>query len=218
MDSNVLFVKVEKIKNYFYMLNREKVTYILRNNINNELPNCLKIGKDIDLIVKKEDMSFFDLLMKEIGFDKKVYSDNRQFLYGLTDSFMYQDGKDKSGFRVHIFNQLSCKGLIPIWVPIDEEIQQYAWSNKVWNNLNEWWELDKDTMFVYMITRCIFDKKCFPLEYIIDIEKNFSNINHDIVKSFFEKIVFGYAERLFELIEERRYEEIVNDYLSFSDY
>lgn len=218
MVSHDRYVDENKIKDYFEKLNQEKITYIIRNNINDEIPGCLKAGKDIDLLVKKEDMDHFRRFMESLGYNGEIHSDNRQFLYGLTDSYMYQNKCDKDGFRVHVFNQLSCKGLLPFWIPLDKEIQKYAWDNKVWNGSNQWWELDKDTMFTYLIVRCIFDKKSFSSEYIMDIEKYYLEIHYNIVKSFLGKIFFRYADRLFDLIGEKRYEEIVEDYLSFSDY
>lgn len=108
-----------------------KITYIVRNNINEEMSNHLIMGKDIDLLVKNKDMKLFDTLMKTLNYDKGVQCDNRRFLYGLKDSFMYQNYDDDCGFRVHVLNQLSCKGLLPFWVPLDKDIQEYVWKNKI---------------------------------------------------------------------------------------
>lgn len=121
MGNIVDYVDENKIKNYFNMLNQEKIIYIIRNNINNEIPSCLKVGKDIDLPLKSESMNSFDIIMKKCGYDKNIYSDNRQFLYGLTDSFMYQDHNMENGFRIHVFNQLNYKGLLPFWISLDKE-------------------------------------------------------------------------------------------------
>jgi hypothetical protein len=44
---------------------------------------------------------------------------------------MYQNYDDDCGFRVHVLNQLSCKGLLPFWVPLDKDIQEYVWKNKI---------------------------------------------------------------------------------------
>lgn len=218
MDNKPKYVDETKINDYFNRLNQDKINYIIRNNINDELPAHLGLGKDIDLLVKKKDMDHFHLLMENLGYDKEIYSDNRQFLYGITDSFMYQNNRDTNGFRVHTFNQLSCKGLLPFWLPLDREIQQYAWENKIWNDMNQWWEFDINTKFIYMIVRCVFDKRVFSPKYIIDIEKCFPMIDYNIVKGFFEKIFFCYTDRLLDLITKKRYEEIVEDYISFSDY
>jgi hypothetical protein len=49
-----------------------KITYIVRNNINEEMSNHLIMGKDIDLLVKNKDMKLFDTLMKTLNYDKGV--------------------------------------------------------------------------------------------------------------------------------------------------
>ena len=49
----------DELIDIFNILNESKLNYILLRNIGDELPSHLKIGKDIDVLIKKKDESNF---------------------------------------------------------------------------------------------------------------------------------------------------------------
>ena len=66
------YINKECIYSFFQQLNRDcpAVRYVLIKNINGELPERLKDGKDIDLLVKEEDREAFAEFMHTHGFQR----------------------------------------------------------------------------------------------------------------------------------------------------
>ena len=70
----------------FNNLNAAELRYILIRNIKSELPNNLRIGKDIDLLVPYNERSKFINFLIEKGFKNIRHPHcNNIFLYGATN-------------------------------------------------------------------------------------------------------------------------------------
>jgi hypothetical protein len=73
----------------FEQLNSSNLDYLLLRNINQELPGKLKEGKDIDLLVHKDDLEKWIPFFKTIGFNVIQHPlRNDVFLYE-TDPFVF---------------------------------------------------------------------------------------------------------------------------------
>ncbi len=219
-DTNVKqndFVDSQIIMNFFRMLNEENIQYVIRNNLGNEIPNHLRKSKDIDLLIHEDDYSRFEEKMFELGCRKEEKADNR-FLYGLKGDIMWYMPDYMETFRVHVFSKLSCKALLPFWIPLDKKIQKRIWEEKIWDKENEWWIVDNETRFVYLLVRCIFDKKQFMDVYIEDIKKYKEIIDMDLTKELLSTVFFKYTNRLLFMIDNNKFEDIIEDYISYSEY
>ena len=67
------YVNPESIIDMFNNLNAAGLRYILIRNINSELPDSLKIGKDIDLLVPYKERSKFINFLIITRFKKKSH-------------------------------------------------------------------------------------------------------------------------------------------------
>lgn len=208
--------------NFFSELNSSKVSYILLKNIGNELPGRLKKGKDIDIVVDQRDKELFEKVMQR-HFVKELppygIKNGWAFLYGL-EEYQFWKGKSSCGdLYIDASFALACKGLMPnVWIPLDSKIQKRMWENRTWDKENNYWITDRETRFVYCIVRSIFDKKEFEKKYIDEIEKEKEVIDWGVVREILPLVVFKYADKLEHMIMEGKYDSIISEYISFTEY
>ena len=101
-------VNPKHIKDFFKLLNEEKVSYILPKNDGNLILNAVEDGKDVDIIVLPEDYdNFLDIVLHK-GFERLPgESEKYFFLYKLRPDIYLQ--KDDAFF--HAYEKLSCVSL-----------------------------------------------------------------------------------------------------------
>ncbi len=210
-----MYVPENVVVDFFEKLNEENIIYVVRNNIDGELPRHLKATKDIDLLIYEKCIDRFEHLMRNMGFQKNMMYDQRQFLEGTRGNIMWKN--DFSLLQVHIFYDLCCKGLSMEWNKIGEDIQNRIWSKKKWDNVNCFWVMDNETQFIYLIARSIFDKNSFQRGYIKEINHLCSNIDKSIVKGYLTEIFGDFTDELIGMIERQNYDQIIKTYFSFKD-
>ena len=217
------YIDKNEIVNFFNLLNKEEIEYVLIKNINDELPNQLEDGKDIDILVKPDNINHFRKIIKENMFEKRIHPLGRakgwNFAYQLFECEFWQKvGIDKTLY-IDISEKLCCKSLTPkTWIPLDNCINDDIWKNKQYDKDNNWWIMDDDTMVIYLIVRSIFDKREFKDGYIKGIEVRKELLINTSTKYKLSKVFFKYSDRLIELIMKGRYSDIIQDYFSFTDY
>ena len=64
------YIDPESIKSTFSILNESGIDYILIRNINNEIPEKLVEGKDIDILAKYSDKNKLNELLVQSGFSR----------------------------------------------------------------------------------------------------------------------------------------------------
>ena len=207
------FFSKNQVLDLFNLLN-ENVEYILLRNINNELPSRLSKKKDIDIIVKESSLDILNtiLLKNKWNVIRHPYS-RVPFLYGMTPFIFY----NKNGLHLDVCCQLSCRSLNKgEWFPLHMDIQKKIWKDKIAvNQPFITYMLSSEDEFVHLLTRCIFDKKSFHKDYINRIEFLLRKIDISVVKGLLELVFYKYTNRLIEMIENKRFEKIPQDYIQF---
>lgn len=208
------------IRRFFQTLNEADVTYVLIKNIDGELPEHLRYGKDIDLLVKSSDLPAYERAIAGMGFQYKPHPQSVaagwKLLYGAEDCIMR---KIPDSLEVDVHTSLCVKSLLGnLWIPLDRSIQTYLWAHRTWDEAQGWWQMDERTLTVYLLARCIFDKQAFPAPYRREIPHHVAMLDDPIVCDMLGKVFFRYAPRLVELVRAERFDDIVEDYLSFADY
>lgn len=215
------YITQKQVNDFFELLKMNNISYVLIKNIGDELPDCLPVGKDIDIIVNESDKNKFMEIMKNHDFhlcNHPVGSYNGYaFLYGLPEFWQFSDAEEK--LYIDTTFKLCCKGLMPkTWIPLDKKIQERIWKERVWDEKNNWWIMDSETRFVYYIARCIFDLKKFSETYTKEIENTVVNVRWETVEELLSFIFYRYTKRLVVLIKNKQYHEIISDYIAFSEY
>ena len=78
--------------------------------------------------------------------------------------------------------------------------------------------MDDVTILLYLIVRSVFDKKRFRDKYIREIEKRIKYIDEFTFYELAKTVFWGFTPRMIELIKERKYEDVLGRYLSYSEY
>ncbi|MBE5980974.1 MAG: hypothetical protein E7249_17910 [Paenibacillaceae bacterium] len=218
-----MFINKLHVMDFFELINGSSIDYVLIKNVGRELPDQLKDGKDIDIIVKDNQIDKFEKFMKSHNFSIVDHPLGRKngwnFGYQLPEHQFWKKNNIEETLYIDVSFKLSCKSLSPkIWIPLDQQINKDIWENKVFDKKNGWWIMDDRTIFIYMIVRSVFDKNQFKDVYVNDIEKMSYLLNDiDVVRSM-ECVFFKYTNRLIDLLKEKRYDDIINDYICFVEY
>lgn len=217
------FIHKEYIDSFFNLLNENEIEYLLIKNIADELPYSLQNGKDIDILVRLENREKFTECMGAHGFLYREpplgISGGWSFGYQLPQYQFWQLGGIKQVFYIDVCFKLMCKSLSPkMWVPLDESINTHAWQNKEWNETLKCWQMGEKTLFVYLFARCVFDKHTFSEKYIAEIEKRKHLLSDAEVVAMIRTIFYKFTDTLVQLVTEKRYDEIINKYITFVNY
>lgn len=217
-----MYIERQKINDLFEMINGS-VEYVLIKNISSELPNKLIDGKDIDILVNETSRDVFEKIMVSNGYQKKVHplgvKNGWSFLYGLPEYQFWKCESKEYDLFVDVSFMLCCKSLQPkMWIPFDKCIQERIWKNRRWDNINKWWRMDEETTYIYLISRCVFDKAEFKASYIKEIEALRDIVDMDVVKELLNCIYFRFTDELMRLLDEKRFCEIRSEYIKYSDY
>jgi len=214
-------IRSKELINIFTLLNKQKLNYILMRNIDKELPNNLIIGKDIDILVYKKDEKQFVNFFNANNYETM----NHPFKY---DIFLY--GVDRFEFKYNNNNnilfdlnfQIAVRSLdAGQWIPLDQSIQESAWKNRRFEQLNEdfgYWTLSYEDEFVSLVARSIFDKKEFQSGYVKRIDELSSIIEKLNVIEKLNMVFFKFTPFLMDYIDNKDYENIIKNYLEFKDY
>ena len=190
-------------------------------NINNELPANLIVGKDIDILVKKNDRNQFISFFQSNNYKLINHPmKNEIFLYGV-NKFDFQFNKTNQ-IIFDLSFQIAVKSLdAGQLIPLDQLIQVSAWKNKRFKKLSSdfgYWALSYEDEFVCLLSRSIFDKKEFQTNYIERINELYIKINKDDVVEKLNLIFFKYTPHLLQLIKDKKYSNIIENYFKFKEY
>ncbi len=217
------FIPAQTINDFFSQLNDSNIEYVLIKNISDEIPNNLKNGKDIDILVNENYIKEFHKFMIAHNFKKKTHPYGKKngyvFAYKLKEYQFWKFNNRNFKFFVDVSFKLSCRSITPnVWIPLDNIINEDIWKNKIFDKKNNLWIMDDETILIYLFCRAIFDKKEFKNGYITEIEKRKSLLKKESVKYKLSKIFFSYTDNLISQVENNSYETIINNYVTFKDY
>ena len=216
-----MFYNAKDIRATFQLLNDYKINYLLTKNIADELPDKLKLGKDIDLIVHIEDYEKFQAVFAHFGWQRIVHPHGKErgwiFMYGAHENLKFRHSIN--ALEVDAYAELCTKSIERnAWLPLDKIVQDSIWQNKVWDAANQWWIMDDENMVIYLLTRSVFEKNCFSDAYVREIEKRKKFLTSPTARQKLEKIFFKFTDTLIEKVNGGGYEKILLSYLTFTDY
>lgn len=196
------------------------IPYRLLRNIRNELPDNLKEGKDVDILIHWDDKDKIERFLKQNSFQKVFHPLRKdKFLYGVHPFKFYKHTSVNVFIDCHF--ELSCRSLNQgEWIPLDHRIQQKAWSDCSPHHLGEIivTGLPHACECLHILTRCIFDKRTFNNGYIRRIEELAEMLSDAELMEVFQPVFFRFSGALLLLIRAKRYNEIILAHLRFMEY
>lgn len=205
---------------FFELLNKANIEYLLIKNICNELPDNLLINKDIDIMVKSNQKKILHSIIKKQGGIEMIHPygpwAGYQTLYDANPPIMYIL---PSKLMIDVTNILCIKCLnMKAWIPLDKAINSSIWNEKDWNYNLKCWQMDEKNYICYLIARSLFDKHEFESNYINEIKlRKYLLDDADVIQKL-EKIFFGYTDNLIKLIKNDQYNKVLNSYIKFENY
>lgn len=180
-----------------------------------ELPDQLKKGKDIDILVRPEDVSACVSSLKKQNFKEVIHPN-------IADIYIYNAPRRrmfvKQGLYIDIHQKLVVRSLdAGQWLPLDIEIQYASWADPH-SPEDAVSFLPAAVEFCYLIVRCIFEKKNFPMAQRERISKLSSLIDDAAKHTLLSKVFFAFTPVLISLIAAERWEDIIPSYLEFGNY
>jgi len=209
----------ELIDKCLSLLNSSGIEWILLRNTNDELPGCLEVKKDIDILVRpdnKAEMHAFLLANQFSEIQHPFINDVR--LYGV-DAF--RKYKNSNGLLVDINFQAVVRSLDRgQWIPLDQSIQDELWMNKRSVLIGEAHVSmpSVEDLFVLTLSRCIFDKKDFTVWHRDLLHQKLGQCDIELLKKKLDLVFFKFAPQLIELVRNSEFDELISNYLSFSYY
>lgn len=212
------YVPSQQILNFFKLLNENGINYVIIKNDCNEFPSNVLCGDDVDILVHPDDYEKYINLLKINGYDF-LDGENKKyfFLYNLRDDLYIK--KEDAFF--HAYEKLSCNSFTNMGVakiPLDIKIQEYIWTHKVWDDLNNWYIMDDCAILLYLIVRSTFDKGYFRDKYIIEIEKRkylFKDVNFI---NLCKLVYYKFTDELIRLLINEKYDEVFPKLIKFKNY
>ena len=211
-------VDAELIKDFFKLLNKEKIKYVLIKNDEDLIPEQVKDGDDVDILVHPKDYDFFLEVMKKNKYIRLPGESKKYFFVYKMKADIYL--KKKKAF-FHAYEKLSCVSFTNMGLsklPLDTWIQEKIWSTRIWDNEKKWWIMEDKIILLYLITRSIFDKKEFRKRYIKEIELREYILDTIEFKEMCHLVFFKFTNKLIELLKQKKYSEINITYQQFCNY
>lgn len=211
-------VSSDIILQFFNLLNNNNLLYVLIKNDGGKIPYNVEDGKDVDFLIHPSHYNILLNLCLENGY-RRLPGESKKyfFLYKLRDDIFIC----KNDAYFHIYDKLACNSFTNMGlskIPLDNKVQQYIWSNRIWDTVNSWWKANDVIVLISLIVKSIFDKKCFRKEYIYEIELRSNLLDNSIFTSLCETIFFNYTDKLIFMLKGKKYDKIILDYQHFVQY
>lgn len=211
-------VEAKLIRDFFELLNNKGVRYVLIKNDRNLIPEFVKDGDDIDILIHPQNYDYFIKLMFENNYIRLPGESHKYFFVYKLKPDIYLE---KDGAFFHAYDKLSCVSFTNMGkskIPLDNFIQDYIWKTCIWDKEKKWWIMEDRVILLYLIIRSVLDKKEFRKKYIEEIKLR-SNFLDDIkFKEMCNLVFFKFTDNLIELLKIEKYDEIILKYQHFCDY
>lgn len=217
------FIPSELITGFFDSLNQAGILYLNIKNIARELPNHLKDGKDIDILVAPSDDGKFCKVMEEHGYKAIIhpYGSANGWVsgYNLPENKLFEKQGIAQIFHIDVCFMLRCRSLTPLtMVPLNHGFNDGALKDRVWNEELHAYELDEKRLLGYLIVRSVLTKHGFSEGYKAEIEARKALLDDPEEKELLEEEFFKFTPTLIKMLKAGDYERIFDAYVGFTGY
>ena len=182
----------------------------------------LSTHDDIDIVIPKEKkQSVLDLLTK-LGFKGLINEPKPHLLYYAEHNiqFFYPDFYDDNKCHIDLQTGLYYKGLVQhnVLVPVDLKFQNYIYDTRV--KTNDMWKytLSPEANIVHTVCRIIWDKKMTPPHYEERLSKLIGECDFNKLSYAFEIAVFKFGKKALELVKNKQFKDIFEEYITYTNY
>lgn len=200
-------------------LNDSGVQWLLLRNTATMLPDRLTIGKDIDVLVRRTDVSTLIDYLKGMNFKFRSNPlDNNVRWYGVAKPLM---STSPQGVLLDIASEIFVLSTHrSILIPLDKIVQQSAWENSQIENLGGLAipTLGDEDLFVSLISRCVFDKRKFSSWHKQKLLELLAKLERGSLEEKLKLVFFKFTPHLLALVDKSDFDSILSSYITFKDY
>lgn len=205
------------IDSIFSRLRSQDIPYMVLRGFA-EIPSEVNLHNDIDLLCKNSNKEQIIETFKSLKF--KYYIDSKisnQYLYHAQPHYHFTSRKLDLHFDV-VFNLAYRSPNNGEWVSVHQYLQDSIWNNMIKVNQSWIFQPHSSDLIIHILCHCIFDKKRFDDKHVKCIENELVYVNIEDLASMLELIFFKFTIRLIQYVQCGRYNDILREYLSFSEY
>ncbi len=182
----------------------------------------LSTHDDVDIVIPKEKkQTIVDLLIK-LGFKGLINEPKPHCLYYAEHhiQFFYPDFYDNNKCHIDLQTGLYYKGLVAqnVLIPVDLKFQNYIYDTRIKTDDMFKYILSPEANIVHTVCRIIWDKKKTPLHYIERLNKSIDECDFNKLSYAFDIALFKFGKKALELVKNRQYENLFEEYITYTDY
>ena len=177
----------------------------------------LSTHDDIDVLIPKDQKQKITDLLIQFGFKGLINEPVPHCLYYAEPQIQFFDDN-----KCHIDLQtgLYYKGLVQhnVLVPVDLKFQNYVYDTRV--KTNDIWKytLSPEANIVHTVCRIIWDKRKTPPHYEERLNKLVDECDFNKLSYAFEIALFKFGKKALELVKNKQFNNIFEEYITYIDY
>ena len=177
----------------------------------------LSTHDDVDIVIPKEEKQNIINLLTEFGFKGLINEPRPECLYYAEPQIQFFD---KNKCHIDLQTGLYYKGLVRhnVLIPVDLKFQNYIYDTRI--KTNDMWKyiLSPEANIVHTVCRIIWDKKKTPLHYEERLNKSIDECDFDKLSYAFDIALFKFGKKALELVKNREYKNLFEEYITYTDY
>ena len=208
----------------------------------------LSTHDDVDIVVPKEEKQNIIDILTQLDFKGTINEPRPECLYyaepqiqffrepdftspnlsNVPKDMFYEDkpilkqGKHPKYEKCHIDLQtgLFYKGLVAanVLVPVDLRFQNYVYDTRIKTNDILKYSLSPEAEVVHTVCRVIWDKKHTPPHYKERLDKAIDKCDFNKLSYAFEIALFKFGGKALELVKNRQYKNLFEEYITYTNY
>ena len=202
---------------------KHKIVEVLKNHnfyghINEPRPECLYYAEPQIQFFREPDFKNHNLASLA----------TREGVYFEDKPPMIRKGKHALGKLVNKYEKchidlqsgLFYSGMVKnnVLVPVDLKFQNYVYDTRI--KTNDIWKyiLSPEAEVVHTVCRVIWDKKHTPPHYKERLDKAIDKCDFNKLSYEFEIALFKFGEKALELVKNRQYKNLFEEYITYTNY
>ena len=177
----------------------------------------LSTHDDVDIVVPKEEkQNIIDLLIG-MNFKGIINEPRPECLYYAEPQIQFFD---ENKCHIDLQTGLYYKGLVRhnVLIPVDLKFQNYIYDTRI--KTKDIWKyiLSPEANVVHTVCRIIWDKKKTPPHYEERLDKALDKCDFNKLSYAFEIALFKFGKKALELVKNRQYKNLFEEYITYTNY
>lgn len=177
----------------------------------------LSTHDDVDIVIPKEEKQNIINILTQFNFKGLINQPVPECLYYAEPQIQFFD---ENKCHIDLQTGLYYKGLVKhnVLVPVDLKFQNYIYDTRI--KTNDMWKyiLSPEANIVHTVCRIIWDKQKTPPHYEERLNKLVNECDFNKLSYAFEIALFKFGKKALELIKNKQFNNIFEEYITYTNY